>query len=73
MAIYKKPVTGSQDGFNKASLKGIPAVWRVQDKLVVKDGALEEDLDACEFQKVMREGVLVIKEDFETIRNRVRA
>jgi nicotinamide phosphoribosyltransferase len=71
--IFKKPVT---DNGEKTSLKGIPAVYRndsngeyyVEDK-----NRTPEDLDNCAFRKVFSQGMLVVEDDFETIRARVRA
>lgn len=75
--IFKKPVTS--DGFNKVSLKGIPAVYQgrvgqgdVAGKLYVEDGRQPEDLDRCAFRKVFSKGQLLVRETFETIRKRVR-
>lgn len=69
--IYKKPVTAGD--FNKASLKGIPAVHADNyGDLFVLDGQTPEALDHCEFRKVYSNGRLLVEEDFESIRKRVR-
>lgn len=69
--IYKKPVT--DDGM-KNSLRGIPAVYFMEDgKYEVFDGMVPEDLDNCAFRKIYSNGRLLIEEDFETIRKRVRS
>lgn len=74
--IFKKPVT---DCGTKNSLKGIPAVYRTEEStdenpsFFVTDGNKPEALDNCAFQKVYSNGKLLIEEDFETIRKRVRA
>jgi nicotinamide phosphoribosyltransferase len=76
--IFKKPVT-AEGGFSKASLKGIPAVYCAKScesskgQFVVVDGQQPEALDNCAFQKVFSNGKLLIREDFETIRKRVRS
>jgi hypothetical protein len=69
--IFKKPVT---DNFHKASLKGIPIVNRKSDgTYFVEDGGTPERLEDCAFRKVYSQGRLLIEEDFESIRKRVRA
>ena len=68
--IFKKPVT--DDGL-KTSLKGIPAVYKHGNDYYVTDGNYPEALDNCAFRRVFSNGQLLIDEDFETIRKRVRA
>jgi nicotinamide phosphoribosyltransferase len=70
--IFKKPVTDSGE---KISHKGIPAVYSVEDspEFYVVQGATLEQLNSCAFEKVYKDGALLIDEDFETIRKRVRA
>lgn len=74
--IWKKPVT---DNFWKTSLRGIPCVYRRRvgqgdrvGELYVEDGHKPEDLGRCEFRKVYSDGKLLIEEDFDTLRRRVR-
>jgi nicotinamide phosphoribosyltransferase len=70
--IFKKPVT-AEGGFSKASLKGIPAVYSSKaDGLYVVDEQLPAALNNCAFQKIFSNGKLLIREDFDTIRKRVR-
>jgi nicotinamide phosphoribosyltransferase len=75
--IFKKPVT-AEGGFSKASLKGIPAVYCAKShesskgQFIVVDGQSPEALDNCAFQKVFSNGQLLIREDYETIKQRVR-
>lgn len=68
----RMPVTAGD--FNKASLKGIPAVQRddFDGRLFVMEGVPPEMLDHCEFRKVYSNGHLLVEEDFESIRKRVR-
>ena len=68
--IFKKPITS--DGFSKASLRGLPAVYEGSKGLFVREQAGPEELANCAFQKVMSDGSLVIRESFETLRKRVR-
>lgn len=74
--IYKKPVT---DDGGKISHKGIPAVYRTEgstnDKpeFYVVQGATLDQLNNCELKKVYRDGKLLIEENFDQIRKRVRA
>lgn len=67
--IFKKPVTDSGE---KNSLKGIPAVFRDACGLVVRDGQTPDALDNCAFRKVYSNGRLLVTENFETIRKRIR-
>lgn len=76
LPIFKKPVT---DNFAKASLCGIPAVYRgrvgqgdVAGKLYVETSNDPTDLDRCEFRKVYENGELLGDESFGTIRKRVQ-
>lgn len=70
--IFKTPITDQGD-FSKKSLRGIPAVFRdEQGHLYVKDGQRPEALNHCAFQKVFSDSRLLIREDFESIRQRVR-
>jgi nicotinamide phosphoribosyltransferase len=74
--IFKNPVTDSGE---KKSHKGVPLVYRTEEsteekpRYFVKDGGTVEGLNKCAFQKVFSNGELLIDEDFETIRKRVRA
>lgn len=74
--IFKNPVT---DDGGKKSCKGIPLVYRTEESTEAKprffcvDGGKPEKLDECAFRKVYKDGALLIDEDFETIRERVRA
>jgi nicotinamide phosphoribosyltransferase len=75
-AIYKEPVTAGD--FSKKSARGIPAVYMgrvgqgdVAGKLYVEETLNPADLDRCEFRMVFSTRLLV-DEDFETIRKRVR-
>ncbi len=74
--IFKDPVT---DDGGKRSHKGIPAVYKTADSTdlnpiyYVKQGAQPEDLDNCAFRKVFENGKLLIDENFDTIRQRVRS
>jgi nicotinamide phosphoribosyltransferase len=75
-AIFKEPVTAGD--FSKKSARGIPAVYRgrvgqgdVAGKLYVEETLNPADLDRCEFRKVFN-GELLIDEEFDTIRKRVR-
>lgn len=74
--IFKKPVT--DDGI-KNSLKGIPAVYRTEEsteekpEYFVVEGATEEQLNNCAYQKVFSNGQLLVDHKFEDIRKRVRA
>jgi len=74
--IFKKPVT---DTGMKNSLVGIPAVYRTEESTEEKpvyfavDKQKPEALDNCAFRKVLGDGKLLIRDDFETIRRRVRA
>jgi nicotinamide phosphoribosyltransferase len=67
--IFKKPVT---DNGEKNSLAGIPCVYLGEGRYYVKDHLMPQDLDNCAFRKVYSNGQLLIDEDFETIRRRVR-
>jgi nicotinamide phosphoribosyltransferase len=67
--IFKKPITDSGE---KTSLKGIPAVHLVNGQYQVVDEQPPEALDNCAFRKVFSNGDLLIEEDFDTIRKRVR-
>jgi nicotinamide phosphoribosyltransferase len=67
--IFKKPVT---DNGEKNSLKGIPAVYKSADGYFARDGQPPEALDNCGFRKVYSNGELLIDDDFETIRKRIR-
>jgi nicotinamide phosphoribosyltransferase len=77
--IFKKPVT-SEGNFNKASLRGIPIVHMSKGedgepqagKLYVIDRQSPLALNGCAFRKVMHDGFLDIREDFECIQKRVR-
>lgn len=74
--IFKNPVT---DDGGKKSHKGIPLVYRTEEsteekpRYFVKEGGTLEGLDNCAFRQVYANGDLLIDEDFETIRKRVRA
>lgn len=68
--IFKKPVTDSGE---KASLNGIPIVHESNGSFIVTDGGTPNDLDDCAFRKVFENSNLLIDEDFEKIRKRVRA
>jgi len=75
--IFKKPVT---DNGEKNSLRGIPAVYYAphpfgvptDSLLYVVDGQKPEALDNCAFRKVFSNGELLINENFDIIRRRVR-
>jgi nicotinamide phosphoribosyltransferase len=74
-AIFKDPVT---DNAHKKSHRGIPVVYLgrvgqgdVAGKLYVEESLNPDDLDRSEFRKVF-DGDLLIDENFETIRKRVR-
>ena len=70
-AIFKSPVTSGE--FSKKSHRGIPAVYFHEDTGFFVCETLEpSELDHCEFRKVFN-GELLIDENFETIRKRVRA
>jgi len=69
MNIFKKPVT---DDFHKASLVGIPIVYREPKGFFVKDHGLPRYLDSCAFQKVFSNGRLLVEQNFDEIRKRVR-
>lgn len=74
--IFKDPVT---DDGGKRSHKGIPAVYQTEEStekhptFMCVQGSRPEYLDHCSFQKVFSNGELLIDDDFETIRKRVRA
>jgi nicotinamide phosphoribosyltransferase len=74
--IFKKPITDSGE---KTSLRGIPAVYKAlvgqgegTGSYYVEDGKTPEDLDRCAFRKVFSDGCLLVEDNFETIRKRVR-
>lgn len=68
--IFKKPVT---DDGEKFSLKGIPVVLVGETgELYVKETLDPRELDNCEYQRVYADGELLVEENFETIRKRVR-
>jgi nicotinamide phosphoribosyltransferase len=71
-AIFKSPVTSGD--FSKKSHRGIPAVYYTEEfgGYHVIETLDPNDLDHCEFRKVFN-GELLIDENFETIRKRVRA
>jgi nicotinamide phosphoribosyltransferase len=74
--IFKRPVT---DDGGKISHKGIVAVYRTPESTEEKpdyfvvQGATLEQLNNCALRKIYSNGKLLIEDDFETIRKRVRA
>jgi nicotinamide phosphoribosyltransferase len=74
--IFKNPVT---DTSHKKSHKGIPAVYRTEASTETKpvyyvsEGSDPSALDNCAFEVVYENGKLFVDNDFQTIRNRVRA
>lgn len=74
--IFKKPVT---DDGGKFSHRGIPAVYKTIDSTLDKpeffvcQQANPKQLDNCAFHKVYSNGELRMEENFNTIRERVRA
>lgn len=74
--IFKCPVT---DDGGKKSHKGIVAVYRTEEstdakpEYFVSQGCRPEALDNCAFEKVYENGSLLVENNFETIRKRVRA
>lgn len=67
--IFKCPVT---DDGGKTSCKGIPVVFDTSGNYTLHPYGSPEELDNCSFRKVYSNGELLIDEDFETIRKRVR-
>lgn len=67
--IYKKPKT---DG-SKSSAKGLLKIVKENDKLVLKQDVLMEELDHSdnEMRLVYRDGKMRIVENFDTIKNRL--
>lgn len=70
--IFKNPKT--DDGLKK-SLKGIPYVTGTNGNYKVRDQALPQHLDdsGCAMNLVYKDGALLVDENFEDIRKRVRA
>jgi nicotinamide phosphoribosyltransferase len=70
--IFKKPVTSGD--FNKASLVGIPVVHQQKERgYVVEDHGTPEALSNCALKKVFSNGKLLIEQNLDEIRKRVRA
>lgn len=74
--IFKDPIT---DNSNKKSHFGIPAVYATDastadnPEYFVTENCTPEALDDCEYQKVFRDGTLLIETSFTDIRKRARA
>lgn len=67
-AIFKDPVT---DSGTKKSAKGLLSVQLVDGRLTLCDQQPSIDMEGCQLREVFRDGVLLVDEDFATIRNRV--
>jgi nicotinamide phosphoribosyltransferase len=67
--IFKKPVT---DSGTKFSRKGITAVYGESGAYTCEEGVSPDTLDSCAFLKVFCDGQLLVDEDFDTVRRRVR-
>lgn len=67
--IFKDPIT--DDGLKK-SLKGIPGIYGSNGDYHVVEGISLDELENTAMELVYENGKLLIDEDFETIRQRVR-
>jgi nicotinamide phosphoribosyltransferase len=68
--IYKDPVT---DGGTKKSARGFLTVQLEDGKLVLHDRQPSIDTPGCQLREVFRDGVLLVDDDFETIRQRAQS
>lgn len=67
--IFKDPIT---DSGVKKSARGLLSVQLVDGKLTLCDRQPTIDTPGCQLREVFRDGVLLIDEDFTTIRKRVQ-